>query len=76
MAIGVDFDGVIHAYSLGWYDGTAYDEPVLGAIEGLRALMDQHPVFIHTSRDVRQVTEWLALARLRGDDPHTAEVLE
>ncbi|MEV0379767.1 hypothetical protein [Nonomuraea sp. NPDC050643] len=60
MAIGVDFDGVIHAYSRGWYDGTAYDEPMPGAIAGLRALMEKHPVFIHTSRSPRQTAEWLA----------------
>ncbi|MGI5281693.1 hypothetical protein ACQEVF_59130 [Nonomuraea polychroma] len=60
MAIGVDFDGVIHAYSRGWDDGTIYDGPITGALEGLRALMEKHSVFIHTSRNVRQVAEWLA----------------
>lgn len=59
MAIAVDFDGVVHAYSRGWYDGTAYDEPMPGAIEGLRALMEKHAVFVHTSRNVHQVAEWL-----------------
>ncbi|MEV1168575.1 hypothetical protein [Nonomuraea sp. NPDC049784] len=60
MAIGVDFDGVIHAYTVGWHDGTIYDRPIQGALEGLRALMEHHPVFIHTSRNARQVAEWLA----------------
>ncbi|MFD0659726.1 hypothetical protein [Thermocatellispora tengchongensis] len=59
MAIGVDFDGVIHAYRQGWKDGTIYDEPMPGALEGLRALMDHHPVFIHTSRSPLPVAMWL-----------------
>lgn len=57
--IGVDFDGVIHAYGQGWQDGSVYDEPVPGAFESLRGLMADYAVFIHTSRDVQQVTEWL-----------------
>lgn len=59
MTIAVDFDGVIHAYSKGWHDGTIYDPPLPGALDGLRALMEQHAVFIFTTRDCTQVTEWL-----------------
>ncbi|MEU7911357.1 hypothetical protein [Microbispora bryophytorum] len=55
----VDFDGPIHAYREGWKDGTIYDEPTPGALEGLRALMAEHAVFIHTSREVEQVMPWL-----------------
>jgi hypothetical protein len=59
MTIGVDFDGVIHAYSRGWQDGTIYDPPLPGAIDGLRALMDQDAVFIFTTREPEQVMPWL-----------------
>ncbi|GAA4226098.1 hypothetical protein GCM10022254_09930 [Actinomadura meridiana] len=59
MTIAVDFDGVIHAYSRGWQDGTIYDEPVPGAVDALHALMGQYAVFIHTSRDPEQVVPWL-----------------
>lgn len=59
MTIAVDFDGVIHAYSLGWCDGSIYDPPMPGAIEGLHQLLDQEAVFIHTTRDPAQVAEWL-----------------
>ncbi len=57
--VAVDFDGVIHAYSGGWQDGTIYDEPVPGAFDGLRSLMAYHPVFIHTSRNPAQVGWWM-----------------
>jgi hypothetical protein len=58
--VAVDFDGVIHAYSKGWQDGAIYDDPVPGAFEALRALMDDYAVVIHTSRDQYQVEGWLA----------------
>lgn len=58
--IAVDFDGVVHAYSKGWQDGTIYDPPLPGALEGLTALMDTCAVFIHTSRDAGAVAGWLA----------------
>ncbi|MFJ8992647.1 hypothetical protein ACIRQH_19900 [Streptomyces sp. NPDC102279] len=59
MTLAVDFDGVIHAYSRGWADGTIYDPPVPGALEGLRALLDQDAVFVFTARDIGQVAAWL-----------------
>ena len=57
--IAVDFDGVIHGYSRGWGRGTIYDPPVDGALDALRALMEDYAVFIHTSRDPQQVATWL-----------------
>ena len=57
--IAVDFDGVIHAYSKGWQDGTIYDPPMLGAFQSLRGLMRLHAVFIHTARDARSVADWI-----------------
>ncbi|MGY6019560.1 hypothetical protein [Streptomyces spinosirectus] len=59
MTIAVDFDGVIHRYSRGWADGTIYDPPLPGAIDGLRALMDRDAVFIFTTRGPKQVAAWL-----------------
>lgn len=57
--VAVDFDGVIHAYSKGWGDGTIYDEPVPGALDGLHSLMANYAVYIHTSRGAKSVAEWL-----------------
>ena len=74
MTIAVDFDGVIHAYSRGWHDGTIYDPPLPGALDGLRTLMQQDSVFIHTTRDRHQVAEWLTAHGLDAiaDSPVTA----
>ena len=57
--IAVDFDGVIHAYTRGWHDGTIYDQPVPGAIDALRELTADHAVFVFTSREPEQVMPWL-----------------
>lgn len=57
--IAVDFDGVIHRYSRGWQDGSIYDPPHDGALDGLRALMRDYAVFIFTSRNSAQVAGWL-----------------
>ncbi len=59
MTIAVDFDGVIHTYSRGWQDGTIYDPPIPGALEGLRTLMARDAVFVFTSRNTEQVADWL-----------------
>lgn len=36
--LGLDFDGVIHKNSRGFHDGTIYDEPLNGALEGIKHL--------------------------------------
>ena len=59
MTIAVDFDGVIHTYSRGWADGTIYDPPMPGALDGLRALMERDAVFVFTARHPEQVADWL-----------------
>jgi hypothetical protein len=57
--VAVDFDGVIHAYSRGWHDGTIYDEPLPGAFDALRDLMTTYAVMIHTTREPSQVARWI-----------------
>jgi hypothetical protein len=57
--VAVDFDGVIHAYSKGWHDGTIYDEPVPGALDAIESLMERYAVAIFTTRDTEQVKDWL-----------------
>jgi hypothetical protein len=59
MTLAVDFDGVIHAYTRGWYDGSIYDPPLPGAIQSLHDLMGYDAVFVFTSRDPHQVAPWL-----------------
>lgn len=48
--IGVDFDGVIHKCSKGYYDGTIYDEPVPGAHEALKTLSENYTVIVHSCK--------------------------
>src|SRR5690606_42044179 len=65
--VAVDFDGVIHAYSRGWQDGSIYDEPVPGAVDGLRQLMEQYAVHPHDPR-CRSGHAVAGAARLRRHD--------
>lgn len=58
--IAVDFDGVIHAYSLGWQDGRIYDEPVPGAFSAIEQLLHDYAVIIFTTRSPIQVADWLS----------------
>ena len=36
--IAIDFDGVIHTFDKGFYDGTCYGEPLPGSLEAIKTL--------------------------------------
>lgn len=60
--IAVDLDGVIHAYSKGYHDGTMYDDPIPGAIEGIKKLQKAgYEVYVFTARNntIPLAKEWL-----------------
>ena len=48
--IGIDFDGVIHKCSKGYYDGTIYDVPVEGSYEALQRLSRDHTIIVNTCK--------------------------
>jgi hypothetical protein len=71
MTLAIDFDKVIHGYSLGWHDGTIYDPPVPGAVQGVQCLMQYDACFVHTTRRAEQVVPWLEGIGLPAtDDDH------
>lgn len=65
--LAIDFDGVIHAYSRGWQDGSVYDEPMPGAREALETLAGRYRLEIFTARDeLNPVLAWLGKHGLAG----------
>jgi hypothetical protein len=48
--VGVDFDGVVHLCSRGFYDGTIYDPPVLGSKDALQRLSEKYRVIIFSAK--------------------------
>jgi hypothetical protein len=36
--IAIDFDGVIHKNSKGFFDGTVYDEPIEGSLDSIKKI--------------------------------------
>lgn len=46
--LAIDFDGVIHKNSKGYYDGTVYDEPVEGAIQAIKELSKKYTLMLYT----------------------------
>lgn len=61
--LAVDLDGVIHRYSGGWRDGSIYDEPMPGALAGLRELYRRgYDIVIHTARtDFDEIRRWIVM---------------
>ena len=69
--IAIDFDGVIHTFDKGWYDGTCYGEPLPGSLEAIIKLSETHNIIIFTAKakpsrplvdgktGVQLVREWL-----------------
>ncbi|MFJ8444019.1 hypothetical protein [Kitasatospora griseola] len=50
QAVGVDFDLTLVLHDQGWQDGRIYGEPIPGALEALRALLELRAVFVVTAR--------------------------
>lgn len=48
--ISIDFDGVVHKNSKGFYDGTVYDEPVEGASEAIKELSQRYKIIIFSAK--------------------------
>lgn len=48
--IGIDFDGVIHKCSKGYYDGTIYDDPIDGSYEALQKISEKYTIIIYTCK--------------------------
>ena len=48
--LAIDFDGVVHKSSKGFYDGTVYDEPVEGALNAIKELSKKYTLVIFTAK--------------------------
>tara|TARA_R110001632_G_scaffold123882_1_gene236641 strand:+ start:2754 stop:3152 length:399 start_codon:yes stop_codon:yes gene_type:complete len=48
--IAIDFDGVIHGNSKGFYDGTVYDSPIPGSIEAIKLLSKKYTIILFTAK--------------------------
>jgi hypothetical protein len=48
--VGIDFDGVIHKCSKGFYDGTVYDPPIDGAKEALKSLSEKYVIVVYSAK--------------------------
>jgi len=48
--IAIDFDGVIHKSSKGFYDGTVYDKPIEDVKKGLEYLSNGYKLVIYTCK--------------------------
>ena len=48
--IGIDFDGVIHGNSKGFYDGTVYDDPIPGAKTALEEISEKYTIIVYSAK--------------------------
>lgn len=48
--LSIDFDGVIHNFDKGYYDGTCYGDPLPGSLEALRTLSKNYRIIIFTAK--------------------------
>jgi len=77
----IDFDQVIHKYSVGWLEGIIYDEPIPGAKEAIdKFRKDGYEIIIFTSRlieeahgeegtknQIKMINEWLEKHDIKVD---------
>ena len=48
--LAIDFDGVIHKNSLGFHDGTVYDDPLEGSLDALKELSEDYEIVIFSCK--------------------------
>ena len=48
--IAIDFDGVLHRFDKGYFDGTCYGEPVTGALDAIKYLSTKYNIIIFSSK--------------------------
>ena len=48
--LAIDFDGVIHNFNKGWYDGTCYGAPIEGSLEAIKILSKKYNIIIFSSK--------------------------
>lgn len=48
--LAIDFDGVVHGNSKGFYDGTVYDDPIPGAIDAIKKLSEKYTLVLFTAK--------------------------
>jgi hypothetical protein len=48
--IGIDFDGVIHSFELGFHDGTIYGTPIEGSIDAIKKIAKKYKIVIYTAK--------------------------
>lgn len=80
--IVVDFDGVLHWYRKGWYDGTIYDEPVPGAQRAMEELIEAgFRVVIFSTRAIERTvggkiekSQWMEMKQWLLDYKFPAEL--
>jgi hypothetical protein len=48
--IAIDFDGVIHIFDKGYYDGTCYGDPISDSLEAIRELSKKYKIIIFTAK--------------------------
>jgi len=75
----VDFDGTLHKYSKGWFDGTIYDGPIDGAAQAINKLKDNYEIIIFSTRasckentdclqQIKHMKQWLDRYGIYYDD--------
>ncbi len=48
--LAIDFDGVIHKNSKGFFDGTIYDVPVEGSLDAIKQLSKKYDIIVFTCK--------------------------
>ena len=48
--LAIDFDGVIHNFDKGYYDGTCYGDPIPGSLKAVRELSKKYKIIIFTAK--------------------------